>query len=247
MGDEVPAGHADARAGRRRSRRGARARARERPHADRRGAARAGRRGALPRAGGRAGRTPRSTSQDGTRAVDPGCRPPISGESPVDVCSADLAMAAITSAVWIGSSAGSVADEPGGVMPQSTGDEPDSQTPLGRARAVERVRAAARRAPRSARPADPRAAAARAAARGRARAARGALERERPAVRRAGAPPGRPLARCPARHPRAVVRLHRPIGALRRPGPRPSARSDRRPVAVGAPYALIGLPLAFAA
>ena len=79
--------------------------------------------------------------QDGTRAVDPGCRPPISGESPVDICSADLAMAAMTSAVWIGNGMAPVPNEPGGTVPRSDGPEPDDQAPLG---AREQSSAAAR-------------------------------------------------------------------------------------------------------
>jgi hypothetical protein len=68
--------------------------------------------------------------QDGTGPVDPGCRPPLSAESPVDVCSADLAVAAMTSAIWTGAPRDPVPDEPGATVPLSGGPEPDSQAPL---------------------------------------------------------------------------------------------------------------------
>ena len=68
---------------------------------------------------------------DGTQAVDPGCLP--IGQ-PLDNCSRDLAIAAMTSPIWVGKAVAPPAETPGGDAPPRTGsapgDEPDSGPPL---------------------------------------------------------------------------------------------------------------------
>ena len=65
---------------------------------------------------------------DATRTGDPGCAP--TGQS-IDTCSADLAIAGMTSPIWIGAAAEPVLDPaPAGVMPGALGPEPDDQGPV---------------------------------------------------------------------------------------------------------------------
>jgi hypothetical protein len=68
--------------------------------------------------------------RDGTAAVDPGCEPnPF--DSPISTCSEDLAVAAMTSPMWIGLPAQDPkVDPPGPPPPPANGREPDSQPPL---------------------------------------------------------------------------------------------------------------------
>jgi hypothetical protein len=65
---------------------------------------------------------------DGTQAVDPGCRP--IGQ-PISTCSADLAIAGMTSPVWTGTAPLPALDMGSdAVRPAEVGREPDSQAPL---------------------------------------------------------------------------------------------------------------------
>ena len=68
---------------------------------------------------------------DGTAAVDPGCGPTPFGDSPISTCSEDMAVAAMTSPIWIGEPAKEPkVDPPGPTPPPAQGREPDSQPPL---------------------------------------------------------------------------------------------------------------------
>jgi hypothetical protein len=65
---------------------------------------------------------------DGTQAVDPGCRP--LGQ-PFDTCSRDLAIAAMTSPVYVGAPTATAPLTPGPESPPSpAADEPDDNPPL---------------------------------------------------------------------------------------------------------------------
>ena len=66
----------------------------------------------------------------GTAAVDPGCAPPEA--PPISTCSEDLALAAMTSPIWVGGRAHSTKVDKGGAAPQEAphGQEPDDQSPL---------------------------------------------------------------------------------------------------------------------
>jgi hypothetical protein len=75
--------------------------------------------------------------RNGTDAVDPSCAPPQA--PPLSTCSADLAMAAMTSPIWVADpppKPGEPAEPPPKVdpppssPPQSQGPEPDSQAPI---------------------------------------------------------------------------------------------------------------------
>ncbi|HEV3002729.1 MAG TPA: CehA/McbA family metallohydrolase [Solirubrobacteraceae bacterium] len=72
-----------------------------------------------------------------TAMVDPFCRPPASAESPVDLCTADLAITAMTSPVYAEAAAPEPDPAPsppaapsGSGAPAPSGDEPDDDPPL---------------------------------------------------------------------------------------------------------------------
>ena len=65
---------------------------------------------------------------DDTRTGDPGCAP--TGQS-IDTCSADLAIAGMTSPIWTGAPTGPVLEPAtAGLMPGALGPEPDDQGPV---------------------------------------------------------------------------------------------------------------------
>jgi hypothetical protein len=70
--------------------------------------------------------------QGGTAAVDPGCAPPDDPFTPpISTCSEDLAIAAMTSPIWIGPAAASKRVDPGGPLQHTSHEqEPDGQPPL---------------------------------------------------------------------------------------------------------------------
>jgi hypothetical protein len=67
---------------------------------------------------------------DGTAAVDPGCAPPEA--PPISTCSEDLAVAAMTSPIWLDRRAHLVEVDKGGAAPKELPHEhdPDEKTPL---------------------------------------------------------------------------------------------------------------------
>ncbi|HEX8742268.1 MAG TPA: CehA/McbA family metallohydrolase [Thermoleophilaceae bacterium] len=68
--------------------------------------------------------------RDGTAAVDPGCGP-TPFDSPVSTCTEDLAVAAMTSPIWVGLPAAEPKVDPPGPPPErAAGPEPDSQAPV---------------------------------------------------------------------------------------------------------------------
>ena len=81
---------------------------------------------------------------DGTQAVDPGCLPV---GQPIDTCSRDLAIAAMTSPIYAGAPAAQPVEtagpSPAALAAAQDSDEPDDDPPLPAGAAVERRRSAA--------------------------------------------------------------------------------------------------------
>jgi hypothetical protein len=68
--------------------------------------------------------------QQWTTVVDPFCGPPFSAESPIDLCTSDLAITGMTSPVYVGEQVAA----PTGTVPAVTtapAGEPDDDAPLG--------------------------------------------------------------------------------------------------------------------
>lgn len=68
----------------------------------------------------------------GTAAVDPGCAPPDTelGSPPIATCSEDLAVAAMTSPIWVGPAAAAPRVDAGGPAPAPVAGEPDDRAPI---------------------------------------------------------------------------------------------------------------------